>query len=150
MNDLDLIVEGNILTMSGARPGVEAIGVKNGLIAVTGSLAKVEKKAGTKARYLNLKDKTVLPGFIDTHVHPGHVGRVVRNVDLASAGSLPEILSKIRQKIAETPTPQPVIGLNFNYDIVKERRLPTRAELDELSTEHPILILVYDVHSGIS
>lgn len=135
--------------MSGSQPRVEAIGVKNGLIAVTGTLAKVEKSAGRRTRFLNLKDKTVLPGFIDTHVHPCHVGRSGRNVDLTSAESIREILRRIKQKIADTKPPQPVIGLNFNYDIVKEHRLPTRAELDELSAKHPVLILVYDVHSAM-
>jgi predicted amidohydrolase YtcJ len=149
MNDLDLIIEGNILTMSGSQPRVEAIGVKNGLIAVTGAMAEVEVKAGNRTRHLNVKDRTVLPGFIDTHVHPCHVGRVARNVDLASAGSIREILQKIKEKIADTEPPQPVIGLNFNYDIVKEHRLPSRAELDALSAEHPVLILVYDVHSAM-
>jgi predicted amidohydrolase YtcJ len=41
------------------------------------------------------------------------------------------------------------LGLNFNYDIVKERRLPTREELDKLSSEHPIVVFVYDVHSAM-
>lgn len=136
--------------MSGSNPRVEAIGVTHGLISMAGPLAGVVKQAGHKTQYLNLKDKTILPGFIDTHVHPSHVGQVARNVDLAAAGSIREVLQRLKEKIADTPPPGSVLGLNFNYDITKERRLPTREELDELSSEHPILVLVYDVHSAMA
>ncbi len=71
-------------------------------------------------------------------------------MDLASAGSIREILQKLTEKIAGTPPPGPVLGFNFNYDIIKEHRLPTRAELDGLSAQHAILILVYDVHSAMA
>ena len=55
------------------------------------------------------------------------------NVDLAAAGSISEILEKLEEKNNHTPVGEFILGLNFNYDIVKERRLPTRQELDELS-----------------
>ena len=145
----DLIIEGNILTMAGTIPRVEAVGVTDGLISLTGSVAELQKRAGKKTRYLNLNGRTVLPGFIDTHVHPSNVGQVALNVDLASAGSIGEIIAKLKEKIATTQPPKPVVGLNFNYDVIKERRLPTRSELDDLSADHPILILVYDVHSAM-
>ncbi len=63
--------------MSGSNPRVEAIGVTHGLISTTGRLAKVEKQAGKKTQYLNLKGRTVLPGFIDTHVHLSQSARLL-------------------------------------------------------------------------
>ncbi|UCD77827.1 MAG: amidohydrolase family protein [Desulfobacterales bacterium] len=146
---LDLIIRGNILTMCDARPRVEAVGIKNGMIEVIGDRGDVEKQADGNTRYLALEDKTVIPGFIETHMHPTHVGNVLLNVDLAAASSISDILEKIRQKKDGTPPGEPILGLNFNYDTVKERRLPTREELDKLSSEHPIIIWVYDVHSAM-
>jgi len=146
---LDLIIKGNILTMSDARPRVEAVGVKNGMIAVMGDHDDVEKKAGKNTQDLALEDKTVIPGFIETHMHPIQVGNVMLNVDLAAAVSIRDILKKLKQKKDNTPPGNLILGLNFNYDIVKDRRLPTKEELDQLSSEHPILVLVYDVHSAM-
>ncbi len=145
---LDLIIEANILTLADARPSASAVGVRNGVISVIGDRAAVEKKAGPQTRCLALEGKTVIPGFIDTHTHPVQVGNVILNVDLASAVSIPEILEKLEQKKSRTPAGDFILGLNFNYDIVKERRLPTLAELDKVSSTHPIMVLVYDVHSA--
>lgn len=148
-NDLDLIIEGNILTMSGAKPRVGAVGVRAGLIIMTGTPAEVENYAGHKTRIMKLAGKTITPGFIDTHAHPVQVGNVLLNVDLAAAGSISEILEKFEKKKDRTPAGDNILGLNFNYDIVKERRLPTQAELDNVSSTHPIMVLVYDVHSAM-
>jgi predicted amidohydrolase YtcJ len=148
-NDLDLIIEGNILTMSGCKPRAEAVGVRDGLISMTGTAAEVAGYAGNNTHFLKLSGKTVIPGFIDTHCHPVQVGNAVLNVDLSPVLSLDELLKKVKEKIAETPPGDLVLGLNFNYDTIKEHRLPTRSELDGLSSEHPVLILVYDVHSAM-
>jgi predicted amidohydrolase YtcJ len=146
---LDLIIEANILTLADARPSAAAVGVRNGVISVLGDRETVEKKAGPQTQYLALEGKTVIPGFIDTHTHPVQIGNVILNVDLASAGSIGEILEKLEQKKNRTPVGDVVLGLNFNYDIVKERRLPTLAELDKVSSAHPIMVLVYDIHSAM-
>lgn len=146
---LNLIIEGNILTLSDARPRVAAVGICNGMIAIVGDLADVAKKAGQNTQYLKLKDKTVIPGFIETHMHPFQVGNVLLNVDLAAATSIDDILQKLAAKKGSTAAGDSILGLNFNYDIVHERRLPTRQELDNLSPTHPIMILVYDVHSAM-
>ncbi len=130
-NDLDLIIEGNILTMSGAKPRVGAVGVRAGLIIMTGTPAEVENYAGQKTRIMKLAGKTITPGFIDTHAHPVQVGNVLLNVDLAAAGSISEILEKLEKKKDRTPAVDNILGLNFNYDIVKVSRpvsiIPTSA-----------------------
>jgi predicted amidohydrolase YtcJ len=148
-NELDLIIEGNILTMSDFKPRDAAVGIKNGLISITGTIAEVEKYAGKKTKFLKLAGKTIIPGFIDTHCHPVQVGNVALNVDLSSARSVGDVLKTLKKKIESTPSGDLVLGLNFNYDLVKEHRLPTKSELDGLSSQHPILILVYDVHSAM-
>ena len=56
--DLELIIEGNLLTMSGANPSVEAVGVTDGLISMTGSPAEVEKYAGKKTKIMKMPGNT--------------------------------------------------------------------------------------------
>ncbi|MCP4627284.1 MAG: amidohydrolase family protein [bacterium] len=146
---LDLIIKGNILTMADCRPQAEAVGVRNGMIDMVGDFKEVEKKAGKKTRHIVLNDQTVIPGFIETHMHPTYVGNVLLNVDLAAATSISDILQKLEDKKNSTPAGDSILGLCFNYDIVDERKLPTRQELDNLSSTHPIMVLVYDVHSAM-
>ena len=78
---LDLIMEGNFLTLSDAQPLVGAVGIKSGKIAMAGDYAEVEAKAGADTQHLSLKSQTVVPGFIETHMHPTQVGNVLLNLD---------------------------------------------------------------------
>jgi predicted amidohydrolase YtcJ len=146
---LDMIIEGNILTMSDFQPRAAAVGISDGMIATVGDKVDVENKAGNNTQRLDLVDKTVVPGFIETHMHPTQVGNVLLNVDLAAATSISDILQKLANKKSSTAVGDSILGLNFNYDIVKERRLPTLEELNTLSLDHPIMVLVYDVHSAM-
>lgn len=66
-----IIYGGDILTMEGATPTyAEAIAVKDGTIIFVGSRQQALAKAGKGARQLDLKGKTLMPGFIDAHMHP--------------------------------------------------------------------------------
>ena len=67
---MDLIIEGNIRTLSNSVPHVEAVGVKQEKIVATGSIMEIKAAAHKNTEYLDLHGKTVLPGFFDTHMHP--------------------------------------------------------------------------------
>jgi predicted amidohydrolase YtcJ len=149
MAALDGIIKGNVITLGDAHPRVEAVGFKGGMITALGSMAEVEAGKGPDTEVLDLKGDTVLPGFYDTHVHPCYVGTVALNVDLTTATSIDEILARLKAKADTTASGDPVLAFNFNGDIVRERRLPTRAELDRVSPDHPLAVIVYDVHSAM-
>ena len=61
---LDLIIEGNILTISDSRPQVEAVGISKGVIASIGDFTEVEKNAGKNTQHIILKDQTIIPGIL--------------------------------------------------------------------------------------
>jgi len=144
---MDLIIEGNILTMSDDNPTAEAVGVANGVIVAVGSAEELKAKAGDETRYLDLRGKTVLPGFIDTHVHPGFTGASAMSVDLTDATSVDDVLNRLAARIADTPAGEMVYATRFNEAGVAEHRFPTLAELDKLSAEHSIAIHRIDGHS---
>jgi predicted amidohydrolase YtcJ len=146
---MDLIIEGNIRTLSNSVPHVEAVGVKQGKIVATGSIMEIKAAAHKNTEYLDLHGKTVLPGFFDTHMHPVSVGRAVLNLDLAKVTSIKAMKEKLQQQVDATPSGETVIAVNFFEPNMAECRVPTRMELDEISTEHPIAIKYYDGHSAI-
>ena len=79
---LDLIIEGNILTMSDARPRATAVGVCNGMIAIVGEPADVKQKAGQNTQRLVFKDQTVIPGYRVSH----YVGRLLAGYGIQHPG----------------------------------------------------------------
>jgi predicted amidohydrolase YtcJ len=144
--ELELIIEGNIITMVNSGPRAEAVGVKDGKIAAVGATNEIEKSAGKSTRRLDVKNKTVLPGFIDSHTHPMGTGKNRLGVDLSSVKKVGEALEKIRERVKKTPEGKLVFCPDYNRQSVAEKRYPSRQELDEISTKHPIWIQHYDGH----
>lgn len=144
--DLDLIIKGNIITVSNQKPRAEAVGIKDGKIVSVGKLQDIEVDAGKTTEVLNLTENTILPGFIDSHAHPMGTGKNRLGVDLSSGKSILDVLEKITERVQDTPPGKLIFCPDYNRMKVVEKRYPTRQELDSVSTEHPIWIQHYDGH----
>ncbi len=145
---LDLILaKGNVITLNDQQPRVEAVGVEGERIAIVGSLNEVKKGESKSTQFINLKGKALLPGFIDSHVHLMYTGLSLLGVDLSTVQSIDEVLKKIKERAKITPSGQWILGYLFNEALTREKRFPTKRELDAVSTEHPIYISHYTYHS---
>ncbi|GAA0691729.1 amidohydrolase [Kitasatospora atroaurantiaca] len=86
-------------------------------------------------------DATVLPAFDDTHTHLILAGYSVHDVPVHRARTIPEFLGLIRERAAATPPGQWIrTTTNWQELNLAEQRLPTAAELDQATTEHPVLV----------
>ena len=139
---------GPIITMAGDTPQtVEAIAIAGGKIIAVGTKTQVGKVAGKKARHIDLKGGTLLPGFIDAHGHVSAVGQTAGLANLAPSpvgkvNSIAAVQQALRDYLAlrKLPARAILIGTGYDDSQLAEKRHPTRAELDAVSTEHPIVI----------
>lgn len=146
-----IFVNGHVLTMNDARPEAEALAVKDGKILAVGTRAEVEQLRGASTTVTDLGGKTLLPGFIDAHGHIIDYTAQWTTPDLSpppvgTVRSIAEIEAKLARYIKDTKA-EPgrlVIATGYDDGLLKEKRHPTRADLDKVSTEIPILI----VHSS--
>ena len=140
----DTLIFGNIITMDPERPRAEALGVRGGKVAFVGS----REDAGTfgAAEVIDLGSRTVMPGFIDTHVHVIPSGIFMTSADLSGAADLAEVLIRLEDHAAKVPGKGWVLGAFFQDKLIKEKRFPTRAELDAISRTKPILLCHNDLH----
>lgn len=152
-----IFVNGHVLTMNDAQPEVEAIAVTDGKIVALGTTAEVETLKGATTTVTDLGGKTLLPGFIDAHGHivdytaqwtspnlsPPPVGEV---------RSIADIQAKLTKYLADAKaTPDRlVIAMGYDDGLLKEKRHPTRAELDRVSSEIPILIVHASGHLAVA
>jgi predicted amidohydrolase YtcJ len=143
---IDLIIKGNIITVVNQKPRAEAIGIKDEKIVSVGTVKEVEQDAGKTTKMLDLKGKTVLPGFMDSHAHPMGTGKNRLGVDLSSVKTVGEALEKIKRRVKKTSPGNLVFCPDYNRQHVVEKRYPTRKELDGVSNKHPIWIQHYDGH----
>ncbi|MFO8020747.1 MAG: amidohydrolase [Promethearchaeia archaeon] len=143
----------NIITMNPERPTAEAVGIEGEIIKSVGALEKVKDDIGEDAILIDLKNKALLPGFIDSHLHPIAFLFFLFNLDLSELKSLAELKKLIKHATQELSEDELIVGLSLKeeeFTDPNERKLPTRWDLDEVSPNHPVFLLRYDGHIGVA
>jgi predicted amidohydrolase YtcJ len=140
MNADLVLLNGNVLTMNSVNPHAEAIATKEDRILKIGKNADILPLVAKKTKVLDLRGKTVLPGFIDTHIHIADFGRTLNWLDLKNADSIQAIQEAIKQKAQTTPKNKWILGSGWNQNSLKEKRSPNRQDLDEVAPDNPVVI----------
>jgi predicted amidohydrolase YtcJ len=152
-----IYINGNVITMNDVAPFSEALAIKNGLILDVGTDDKILKYKNADTEIVDLNGKTVVPGFIDAHSHFAGVGTqaIVANLLPFPDGSVNTIIdlqTTMRHYIQTSPIVKDYnVAIGFNYDDsqLKEKRHPTRHDLDAVSATIPIVIMHQSGHLGV-
>ncbi len=143
-----LIRNANVLTLDPRRPRAEAVVIHGNRIAAVGMLPDVQAMIAPDTAVLDAHGRTVLPGFIDSHCHMLFGGLVAEAVDLTDTLSVDDILERIRDRVAKTSPGEWVHGFGFSVHTLKEKRHPTRHELDRVAGKNPLWITTDSAHSS--
>lgn len=93
-----------------------------------------------KPEEFDLGGRTVLPGFIDSHMHLLSFGLTLRDIPLAGVTSIEQIKAKVREKAGTTPEGGWILGRGWDQEAFAEKRYPTRKDLDEASGGRPVIL----------
>jgi predicted amidohydrolase YtcJ len=139
-----LILKGCVLPLSDdGKDPVEGLAIDRGLISSVGSGEALRAPAG--AREIDFGDRVVMPAFVDPHAHL-EITSVARysmaDCRAPSHKNISEALEALAEKRDESEKGDWVMGeANLFFDQkIEDKRLPTREELDSVSTEHPIIL----------
>jgi predicted amidohydrolase YtcJ len=143
MFDAQLIVNGTILTIDPGQPEVEAVGVIGDKIVAVGTRQAVEAALPASYSTLDLAGQTMMPGFNEAHNHMIGYGTALGQIDTGfpAVKSIADIVAAVRERAANTPAGQWIVGRGYDDNKLEERRHPTRWDLDQATTEHPVLIV---------
>ena len=146
-----LYYNGTILTMEDRRPQVEAVLTEDGRILDTGTWDKVKERAGDKARRLDLQGRMMMPGFIDAHSHFTACASHTMEADLGRACSFEDIITCIRQYIADKKIPAGkwVTASGYDHNRLKEHSHPGRKVLDQAAPQNPLILKHQSSHMGV-
>lgn len=133
-----ILHNGNLWTVNDKLPRAQAIAISNGRILAIGTDSEVLSLAGALSKKIDLGGKPVLPGFIDAHAHPCESGVEHLRMVACDKDSIADIQSALRQRAAQTPPGQWVMG--FLYDDGKTPHPISRQELDSAVPDHPVLV----------
>lgn len=162
-----LYVGGEIITMDSDRPGAQAVATRAGRIVAVGSEADCRRSIGMRetaqsetapgeaaqdVRVIDLGDRggrALLPGFHDVHLHPLPMAFYEHHLDLTPCTSVGEVLDALGDRVRRAGQGEWVMGVQIDHEKLDERRLPTRQELDALSTDVPIVLFRRDGHTAM-
>jgi predicted amidohydrolase YtcJ len=136
MRDPILFWNGNILTLNPCASKAEVLVLADGKIVKVGMNQDIGDLLGEGWKSVDLKGKTVLPGFIDSHVHFMATAITGIGIDLSEAKNIGEILAKVEERVRQTPRGEWVFGYFITH--ISDHGMPTRFDLDRVSTHHPI------------
>jgi len=149
-----------ILTMDKDESVADAMAVAGGKILAVGTIERVRQAVAAFLKQQNPGSQSnavevdaggacIVPGFIDTHLHPGVYIYFKTQLDLSAARSYHDIEKSIRQDAATRAQDEWILAKDLMEDLFadpRERHFPTRVELDRASPTRPVVVLRHDGH----
>lgn len=147
MQYADLVLKNaNVLTMNPLEPHAEAIAIKDEKIVAVGTNKQIKQWIGKQTKVMNLDGKTVVPGFIDAHVHMRGFGRSLTWINLRGVISIREMQQLLRERTQKTQEGKWILGRGWDQERFKEKRYPTRWDLDEVALSNPVIFTRFCGH----
>jgi predicted amidohydrolase YtcJ len=142
-----VLLNGKVFTADVSKPSAEAVAIRDGRIVAVGTSVEIETLIGEKTRRIDLRGRSVVPGFNDAHVHfmPDPKGFNLRF--RTNEPSWEETSAAIKQAIEQTPAGTWIFG-RVGRDVVLNEQV-TRFALDRLAPDHPVLLRAYYGHGYI-
>jgi len=150
----DLIISSNkVILMNGKEePQPLSIAIKNKKIAWIGSH---EDAKNIQGKHIDFGNQAILPGFIDAHGHASYLAFATQVANIASPPvgkikTIEDLQAELRKFIKDSNL-QPgewLMGLGYDDSLLAEQRHPTKEDLDQVSTEHPIYLIHVSAHLG--
>ena len=146
-----IIKNAKIYTIDNKNQIQEALVVKDEKIIYVGSNEGADKFINDKSKIIDAKNNILLPGFIDSHIHPpGTALTELYEVSLYGLNSIEEYKDAINEFISKNPNIKTVYGRGWSLGIFKGEELakgPKKEHLDEISKDIPIILRAYDGHT---
>ncbi|CAH0532016.1 N-substituted formamide deformylase [Allocatenococcus thiocycli] len=145
---------GTIVTMDGDQSVASSLAIKDGKIV--GLNVESDYYSSEDTRLIDLNNQTIVPGFIDAHGHLSMVAQTVNFANLApspigNSDTIALLVNEMQQfwdgkTLAEG---QWMVGMSYDDSLLAEKRHPTKYDLDQISTEVPIVIVHVSFHLAV-
>ncbi len=138
----DIIFSGGpVHTVDQRNTIAEAVAVSDGRILAVGSTADVNATAGPETQRVDLRGRSLLPGFIDAHQHFSWLGGAQESIDCKAPGmdSISALQDEVRRRVAAQPAGSWIRGRGYNQDYLAEGRHPNKMDWDAVAPDHPVI-----------
>lgn len=148
-----LYVNGVVLTMDPLNTVTEAVLVQEGEIAAIGKSSDLMSRVDEDTLVVDLRGRTLMPGFVDAHGHFPGSGQTVFSADLNSppigeVNNMAELIARLGA-FADRRSEGWIVGHGYDDTLLAEKRHPTRDDLDRVSAERPVAIVHVSGHLAV-
>jgi predicted amidohydrolase YtcJ len=147
---------GDIVTIDDKNPTAEAVAVKDGKIVAVGRKDEVFKFKNDATRVIDLKGKTLAPGFIDGHSHFINSLHVSRQANCFSppagpAKSIADIVAELKKIQQQNKIPKGgfIVGYGYDSNVLIDQREMTAADLDAHFPDNPVMVQHVSLHGAV-
>lgn len=148
MTVADIIIEnGKLITFGGGPGRAEAIALAEGHILAVGTNAEVRETRGSDTRVIDAQKNTVLPGFIESHIHLFSGGFELGLLDLSTSHDPETVAARVREYSAQQPDVPLLYAIGAHYDLLGAGRPIDRHGLDQVMPDRPFAVMAADHHT---
>jgi predicted amidohydrolase YtcJ len=145
-----VILNANIITLNLKQPKAQAVALRNGKIVAVGSSNQIRRYIDAETKVIDARNKTVVPGLVDCHVHMAAFGQFLQTLNLRDVSSIGEMKRKLREHAQNNPEKTWILGGRWDHEKCSEKRYPTRWDLDEAVSDKPVLLMRVCGHVGVA
>ncbi|MES0027472.1 amidohydrolase [Mesorhizobium sp. M0040] len=147
-SNADLIVtNARVLTMDEGNPTAEAVAIKDGNIMAVGDRRTIEALKGPATKIIDAQGGSVVPGFIEAHMHLFGGAAELDNLHLQGVHGFDALSDAIRAYAAARPNAKLLLGAGVDYTILSKEEPVTRHHLDRIIADRPFAMSASDHHT---
>lgn len=136
-----VLLDGKVVTLDAKDTTAEAVAVREGKIVFVGTSAAAQAHIGPRTEVFKAGGRTAIPGLNETHVHASGAAQGEVNQPFKQLHSIAEIQNWVREQGASTPAGEWIRLPRVDVTRIKERRMPTSAELDAAAGDRPAVFV---------
>jgi predicted amidohydrolase YtcJ len=145
-----ILINGKAITMNPSQPIAQAVAISAGHVVVVGSDTEIKQWIGKTTKIVDLHGKTLVPGFTDTHVHMADFGFSLNRISFRGVTSIKDMQKLLQEKVSKSPKGKWILGRGWDQECFREKRYPTRWDLDKASPDNPVAFTRVCGHVGVA
>lgn len=138
-----------MLTLDPRCPTAEAIAVSGSSLLAVGTEKELRSFVSARTHTLSCAGQTVIPGFIDPHLHLFAWASRFRGADLSIVRSIADLQVALTQRLSSLTHDGWLRGYGYDEFFLAEKRHPTRHDLDTISRQRPIILRHRTGHAAV-
>ena len=142
-----IVINARVLTMDEGNPTAEAVAIKDGNILAVGDRRTIEALKGLATKIIDAQGGSVVPGFIEAHMHLFGGAAELDNLHLQGVHGFDALSDAIRAYAAARPNAKLLLGAGVDYTILSKEEPVTRHHLDRIIADRPFAMSASDHHT---